>query len=201
MADLVRRVGLTTAQLESLASADAFAPFGLTMRQALWMAGSAAQDRAEFLRDTVVPVQPPLFALPSPVEKLDADLSTTGISVDDDPVRPYRRVFDERGVLTAQQLRTAEAGRRVEVCGVVTHRQHPSTAGGVTFLTLEDETGLANVICSVGVWKRYRRVALESRALLVRGILERSREGVSNVLADRFEALRISTHGSSRDFR
>ena len=200
-ADLVRRTGVRTAQLEALATADAFASLGLTMRQALWSAGSAAQDRAEFLRDTVVSVQPPLFAMPTDVEKLDADLSSTGISVDDDPIRPYRPALEERGILSARQLATAEAGRRIEVCGVVTHRQHPSTAGGIIFLTLEDETGLANIICSPGAWRRYRRVALESRVLIVRGILERSAEGVSNVLADRFEPVGIVTHGSSRDFR
>jgi error-prone DNA polymerase len=200
-ADLVRRTGLRAAQLESLATADAFASLGLTMRQALWAAGAAAQDRAEFLRDTVVPVQPPLFALPTEAEKVEADLVSTGVSVDGDPIRPYRRALEGRGILPAERLRTAEAGRRIEVCGVVTHRQHPSTAGGITFLTLEDETGLANVICSPGVWRRYRRIALESRVLIVRGMLERSAEGVSNVLADRFEALGIVTHGSSRDFR
>jgi error-prone DNA polymerase len=200
-ADLVRRTGLRAAQLESLATADAFASLGLTMRQALWAAGAAAQDRAEFLRDTVVPVQPPLFALPTEAEKVEADLVSTGVSVDGDPIRPYRRALEGRGILTAERLRTAEAGRRIEVCGVVTHRQHPSTAGGITFLTLEDETGLANVICSPGVWRRYRRIALESRVLVVRGMLERSAEGVSNVLADRFEAIGIVTHGSSRDFR
>ena len=200
-ADLVRRTGLRTAQLEALATADAFASLGLTMRQALWSAGSAAQDRAEFLRDTVVPLQPPLFAQPSDVEKLDADLSSTGVTVDDDPIRPYRPALEERGILSARQLATAEAGRRIEVCGVVTHRQHPSTAGGIIFLTLEDETGLANVICSPGAWRRYRRVALESRVLIVRGILERSAEGVTNVLADRFEPVGIVTHGASRDFR
>ena len=201
MADLVRRTGLRTAQLESLATADAFSGLGLTMRQALWSAGSAAQDRAEYLKDTVVTVQPPLFAMPTAVEKLDADLSSTGISVDDHSIRPYRPGLSERGVLSAAALATAEPGRRIEVCGVVTHRQHPSTAGGITFLTLEDETGLANVICTVGAWKRYRRVALESRALIVRGILERSPEGVCNVLADRFEAISVVTHTASRDFR
>ena len=121
--------------------------------------------------------------------------------MDDDPIRPYRPALEERGILSARQLATAEAGRRIEVCGVVTHRQHPSTAGGIIFLTLEDETGLANIICSPGAWRRYRRVALESRVLVVRGILERSAEGVSNVLADRFEPVGIVTHGSSRDFR
>ncbi|HEY9499936.1 MAG TPA: error-prone DNA polymerase, partial [Terrimesophilobacter sp.] len=200
-ADLVRRTGLRTAQLESLATADAFSGLGLTMRQALWNAGSAAQNRPEYLEDTVVTVQPPLFAMPTAVEKLDADLSSTGISVDDHSIRPYRPALDERGVLTAEALATAEPGRRIEVCGVVTHRQHPSTAGGITFMTLEDETGLANVICTVGAWKRYRRIALESRALIVRGVLERSPEGVCNVLADRFEAISVVTHTASRDFR
>ena len=200
-ADRVRRTGLRTAPREALATSDAFASVGLTMRQALWSAGSAAQDRAEFLRDSIVPLQPPLFAMPSDVEKLDADLSSTGVSVDDDPIRPHRAALRERGILSARQLSTVEAGRRIEVCGVVTHRQHPSTAGGITFLTLEDETGLANVICSPGAWRRYRRVALESRVLIVRGILERSTEGVSNVLADRFETVGIVTHGASRDFR
>ena len=71
--------------------------------------------------------------------------------------------FDELGVLTASALRTAEAGRRVLVGGVVTHWQRPATAGGTTFLNLEDETGMVNVICSRGVWTHYRRVARDRR--------------------------------------
>ena len=85
--------------------------------------------------------------------------------------------------------------------GLVICRQQPATAGGVTFLTLEDETGLVNVICSVGVWDRYRRVVREAPALIVRGILERSAEGVTNVLADRFEVLAMAPRTRSRDFR
>ena len=73
------------------------------------------------------------------------------------------------------------------VGGLVTHRQRPATAGGVTFLNLEDETGMLNVICSAGLWQRYRRVALGSAALLVRGRLERS-EGVLNLVADRLQS-------------
>ena len=71
------------------------------------------------------------------------------------------------------------------VGGVVTHRQRPATAGGITFVNLEDETGMVNVICSQGVWARHRRVARAAAALLVRGRLERSDEGVVNMLADR----------------
>jgi error-prone DNA polymerase len=201
MAELVRRAGLTAAQLEALAAADAFASLGLSMREALWSAGFAARDRAEYLGGTVVAVQPPLFALPTELERLDADSASTGIWVDDHPVRPLRPELEERGVLPACGLASAEPGRRIEVCGLVTHRQRPSTAGGITFLTLEDETGLANVICTVGVWQRYRRVAGLSPALIVRGILERSPEGVGNVLADRFEPLPIAAASRSRDFR
>jgi error-prone DNA polymerase len=87
------------------------------------------------------------------------------------------------------------------VAGVVTHRQRPATASGITFLNLEDETGLLNVICSVGVWGRYRRVAREAAAMVVRGILERSEEGIVNVVADRFENLPLKARTTSRNFQ
>ena len=148
MEDLVRRVGLTTAQLEALATAGAFEPFGLSSREALWRAGAAAQDRAEFLAGTVVAVQPPLFTDPTAFETLAADLWATGISPDDHPVRHLRPRLDDRGVLAAAALREAENGRRIEVAGLVTHRQRPATASGITFMNLEDEPGLVNVICA-----------------------------------------------------
>ena len=201
MSDLVRRVGLSTAQLESLAAAGAFDSLGLSQREALWNAGTAAQDRAEFLPDSIVNSQPPLFDMPTEAEQLSSDLWATGISPADHPVRHVRAMLDARGVLSASDLRTAESGRRIEVAGVVTHRQRPATASGITFLNLEDEHGLVNVICSVGVWNRYRRVARESPALIVRGVLERSVEGVTNLLADRFEDLRVGVSHASRDFR
>ncbi|MEO5533558.1 MAG: error-prone DNA polymerase [Pseudolysinimonas sp.] len=200
MENLVRRVGLSTAQLEALASADAFEGFDLDRREALWRAGAAAGDRAEFLPSTVVTVQPPLFADPTSFEILRDDLWATGISVDDHPVAHLRSALDERGVLPSSALRTHEPGRRVEVAGLVTHRQRPGTASGITFMNLEDEHGSVNVICSVGVWKRYRRVARESPALLVRGILERSPEGVTNLVADCFESLSAGVLHRSRDF-
>ena len=86
------------------------------------------------------------------------------------------------------------------VAGLVTHRQRPATASGITFMNLEDETGLVNIVCSPGAWKRHRRTARESPALIVRGILERSPEGVVNVVADRLEPLTVTAGTSSRDF-
>ncbi|CAN5134251.1 error-prone DNA polymerase [soil metagenome] len=201
MEDLVRRVGLTTQQLESLATAGAFDGFGLARREALWRAGSAAQDRAEFLAGSIVTVQPPLFADPSAFETLASDLWATGISTNDHPLAHFRPALAERGALSSLDMRTAESGRRIEVGGLVTHRQRPATASGITFLNLEDEHGLVNVICSMGVWGRYRRIVRESPALIVRGILERSTEGVVNLLADRFEPLRVTVTHKSRDFQ
>jgi len=199
--DLVRRTGVTAAQLEALATAGAFECLGLTRREAIWLAGSAAQDRAEFLPDTVVSVQPPLFTDQTSYDVLAADLWATGVSTDDHPMTHYRCGLDARGILTSRELRTHETGRRIEVAGLVTHRQRPATASGVTFLNLEDEHGLVNVICSVGVWNRHRRVVRDAPALIVRGMLERSVEGVTNLLADRFEDLRVGVQHRSRDFR
>ena len=199
--DLVRRTGVTAAQLEALATAGAFECLGLSRREALWLAGSAAQDRAEFLPDSLISVQPPLFPDPTNYEKLANDLWATGISTDDHPLTHFRSGLDARGVLTSSELRGHESDRRVEVAGLVTHRQRPATASGITFLNLEDEHGLVNVICSVGVWNRYRRVVRDSPALIVRGMLERSVEGVTNLVADRFENLRVEVGHRSRDFR
>ncbi len=201
MNDLVRRVGLSTAQLELLSAAGAFDSLGLSRREAMWNSGNAAQDRAEFLEGTVVAVQPPLFSMPSEVEELVSDMWATGMSVDNHPVRYLREQLAVRGVLTAADLATAEPGRRIEVGGVVTHRQRPATASGITFLNLEDETGLVNVICGVGVWNRYRRITRDAPAMVIRGILERSTEGVTNLLADRFELLEMTPQVKSRDFR
>ncbi|MFT4124471.1 MAG: error-prone DNA polymerase [Microbacteriaceae bacterium] len=201
MPELVRRTGLDAARLEALATAGAFASMGLGRREALWLAGDAARERAEFLPGTLVTLQPPLFTMPDAVDDLAADLWATGVSPADHPIRHLRAALDGRGVLRSALLATAEPGRRVRVAGVVTHRQRPSTASGITFLNLEDEDGLVNVVCSAGVWQRHRRVARDSRALIVRGILERSLEGVVTLLADAFEPLATVGMQRSRDFR
>jgi len=199
--DLVRRTSITAAQVEALATAGAFECLGLSRREGIWLAGSAAQDRPEFLPDSLIAVQPPLFADPTSYERLAADLWATGITTDDHPITHYRSGLDARGVLTSRELRSHEVDRRVEVAGLVTHRQRPATASGITFLNLEDEHGLVNIVCSLGVWNRYRRVVRDSPALIARGLLERSAEGVTNLIADRFEDLRVGVQHKARDFR
>ncbi|MCM3924505.1 error-prone DNA polymerase, partial [Frankia sp. AiPs1] len=204
MADLVRRVGLSVDQVEALATAGAFACFGVTRREALWAAGAVAQacpDRLDgmvFGAD-VTAVAPHLPGM-TEVEESVADLWATGITTEGYPTRFLRERLAAQGVTAAASLRDAEAGRRVLVAGIVTHRQRPATAGGTTFVNLEDETGLVNVICSPGVWARHRVVARTAVALVVRGRLERA-DGVTNVIAERMWPLRVAVTSQSRDFR
>jgi error-prone DNA polymerase len=200
MADLARRADLTTTQLEALATAGTFGCLGLTRRQALWAAGAVAQDRPDRLGGLVVGADAPMLPGLSDVERAMADVWATGVSPDSYPTQFVRDRLAAAGVLTARGLSGVDTGSRVLVGGVVTHRQRPATASGITFLNLEDETGLVNVICSKTVWARHRRVARESPALVVRGMLERV-DGVTNVVAERIDKLELSVRSTSRDFR
>jgi error-prone DNA polymerase len=200
MTDLARRTGCSAANLEALATADAFAGFGLSRREALWAAGAAAQDKPDRLPGTVTGAEAPMLPGMSEVDVLVADVWATGLSPDTHPARFIREELDRAGALPIAKLPEVEAGTRIRVGGIVTHRQRPATAGGVTFVNLEDETGMLNVTCSPGLWQRYRRVARASTALLVRGRLEKA-EGVLNLVADRLEAVTPPVSPASRDFR
>jgi error-prone DNA polymerase len=198
MADLARRVGLTTPQVEALATAGAFTSFGLTRRDALWAAGPAATSRPGQLAVTPDVGQPALPNMTTP-EEMAADLWATGISRTY-PTELLRNQLDQRGIITAARLSTLDDKTRVTVAGIVTHRQRPSSAGGVTFLNLEDETGLINIICPVPVWTRHRRAARDSAALIIRGMLERA-HNLTNILAEHIQRLPLTMRATSRDFR
>lgn len=199
--DLARRVRLNADQLEALATAGAFEDMGLDRREALWAAGEAARERVDYLEGTHVAIQPPLLPLLSDVDRLAFDVWSTGIATDDHPLRHLRERLAGKGAVAIDQLALVESGTRVLVGGAVTHRQRPSTARGITFLNLEDETGMVNVIVSVGAWARYRRIVRDSAAVLVRGILERNQDGVVNLVADGFESLPAISVSKSRNFR
>ncbi len=200
MVDLARRARLSTAHLEALATADAFTCFGLTRRQALWAAGAAAQERDGRLPGTTPGVEAPTLPGMDAVDELVADVWATGLSPDTHPVQFAREHLNRIGALPVAALAQVEDKTRVLVGGIVTHRQRPATARGVTFINLEDETGMLNVTCSPGLWARYRKVARTSPALLVRGMLERA-DGVVNLNADRLTPLRVPVRSTSRDFR
>jgi error-prone DNA polymerase len=206
-AELARRVRLTARQAEALATAGAFDGFGVSRRSALWTAGVLAGQRPTQLPGTSVGLQAPPLPGMTDAELTVADVWATGISPGSHPLEHLREGLAADGVLPVAALLSVPAGSRVTVGGLVTHRQRPATAGGVTFLNLEDETGMLNVVCSPGLWARYRTVAMGGSGLLVRGRLERADDadpavsGSLNLLADRLDRLALTVAVPSRDFR
>ncbi len=212
--ELTRTVTLTTPQAEALATSGALDPLtgtaldrtGKDRRRALWAAGAAAGPRSGTLPGSTVGLDAPTLPGMSDIELTVADIWATGISPESYPTEFSRQRMQEWGVRTAGDLQQAagdqhiEHGTRVLVAGVVTHRQRPATASGVIFINLEDETGMINVICSIGLWSRYRRVARGSPALLVRGVVERA-GGAISIVADRIAAVNLVATTASRDFR
>ncbi|WP_092667619.1 error-prone DNA polymerase [Agrococcus carbonis] len=198
--DLARRADLDRGELEALATAGALDALGITRREGLWLAGPASTEREDQLEGSQLSLQVPLLPMLSAEEQVALDIWATGVATDDHPVRHARAMLEARGVLPIAALAEAEPGRRVQTAGVVTHRQRPRTAQGVTFMNLEDETGMLNVIISKGLWLNQKQVARHAPALIIRGMLQRSAEGVIALLADRLERFDVPT-GGSRDFR
>ena len=198
MTDVVRRTALTVTQMEALATAGAFDSFGITRRQALWNAGYT--DAPDRLGGTAVTAPPPTLPAMNDIELTAADLWSTHISPEEHPMAFLRPSLAEREILSVGDAFAHEAERRIRVAGLITHRQRPYTAGGVTFLNLEDETGMLNVVVFAAVWKRYRRVARNAPGVIIRGRLERQ-DDVVNLVAEVIEPLPIPVRHKSRDFR
>ncbi|WP_306360465.1 error-prone DNA polymerase [Nocardia sp. CC227C] len=198
--DLTNRVELTVPQAESLATAGALGSLDITRRQALWAAGAAAGERPDRLPGTGAATAAPALPGMSELELAAADVWATGVSPGSYPTEFLRARLDALGVVPAAHLADIRDGTRVLVGGAVTHRQRPATAGGVTFLNLEDETGMVNVVCSVGLWARYRRLAQSAPALLIRGRLQNA-EGAITVVADHLQRMDLRIEAKSRDFR
>ena len=198
--DLTGRIRLSVPQTEALATAGALGCFGTDRRRALWAAGAAAAERPDRLPGIGTVAAAPSLPGMSRLELAAADVWATGVSPDSFPTEFLRGVLDERGVLPAAALPSVPDGTRVLVAGAVTHRQRPATAGGVTFVNLEDETGMVNVLCSPGVWARYRRLAQTAVALEIRGIVQNA-SGAVTVIADAMARLELGVGSRSRDFR
>jgi error-prone DNA polymerase len=196
--DLTGRVQLSVPQTESLATAGAFGCFDLTRREALWSAGAAAAERPDRLPGS--PLTVPTLPGMSDMELAAADVWATGVSPDSYPTQFLRADLDALGVTPAQGLLLVPDGSRVLIAGAVTHRQRPATARGVTFVNIEDETGMVNVLCTPGLWARYRRVAQSASALLIRGRVQNA-SGAVTVLAERMRPIALAVGSRSRDFR
>jgi error-prone DNA polymerase len=196
--DFARRTRLPAPALEALATAGAFGCFGMSRREALWAVGAAATIRAGQIPGTTPGLAAPPLPAMTAAEETFADLWATG-TYGTHPIEHIRPGLAEQGVIGAAVLRTARPGANVTVAGLVTHRQQPGTARGVVFLSLEDETGMANVICPPAVWERHRRLALDASALIVSGRVERL-DGAVSLLATRLRRLRVVAAARSLDF-
>ncbi len=196
--DVSRRAGLTARQLEGLAGAGAFSCFGVSRRQALWEAGAAATARSDQLPFSPATETPSLPGL-SDIELAATDAWATGITPTSYPTQFLRPRLTAMGVIPADGLLSVADGSRISVAGAVTHRQRPATASGVTFINLEDETGMVNVVCSVGLWNRYRNLAHSASALLIRGTVQNA-EGAVTVVAERLQRLDLRVGTRSRDW-
>jgi len=198
--DLTGRVQLSVPQTEALATAGALGCFGISRREGLWTAGAAATERPDRLPGvgsfSASPSLPGMTAL----ELAAADVWATGVSPDSYPTQFLRERLDAMNVVAAEHLLEVPDGTRILVAGAVTHRQRPATAQGVTFVNLEDETGMVNVLCAPGVWARHRKLAQSASALVVRGIVQNA-SGAVTVVADRLSPLDLRVNSKSRDFR
>jgi error-prone DNA polymerase len=147
----------------------------------------------------------PAVALPvaSPLSEVVADYRATGLSLRDHPMKFLRPTLKKLRVAKASELAVLPVERRVKVAGLTVMRQRPGTAKGITFVTLEDETGFANLIVRPEVWERYHQAARTATALLAHGRLQRQ-ENVIHVLVTRLDdlsGLLADLKNASRDFR
>ena len=200
--DFSRRTRLSSAVLKKLSQADAFGTLGLNRRTALW--NSLPEQKQLPLFDDLADDEPAVN-LPdmSLKDQVVADYQTAGVSLRGHPIQFVRESLEERQVVPTRALADLPVDRRYKVAGLVLLRQRPSTAKGITFVTLEDEFGTANLIVRQEVWERYHSVASRAGAMIAHGRLQRL-DSVIHLLVDRMENLShllAGVNSRSRDFR
>ncbi|MCA9280478.1 MAG: error-prone DNA polymerase [Phycisphaeraceae bacterium] len=191
---LRRWSGVRIASVRALARADAFASMGLDRQRALWQVRALRDeplplfDEIDNKRDTALPVRLPPIA---PLSRTIHDYATTGLSLKPHPLAYLRSHLDALGVATSRELADEDRsphGRRVRVAGIVLVRQRPGTASGIVFITMEDETGIANLILRPKVYKRFRSAARHAVVILAHGTVERQ-GSVVHVMTRRVESI------------
>jgi error-prone DNA polymerase len=208
--DLVARTGINREELSVLAEIGALTAFGHTRREALWQVERAVRPAGELFAgshdarsDSEIARSPdvecPLPGM-SAVERVVADYEGTGMTIGPHPMAMRREEMSLRGALRASDLSRQRHGRRVRVAGAVITRQRPGTAKGFVFLTLEDETGIANIIIRPDLFAEQRMAVIHEPFLLVEGMLQ-NQEGVTSVRAERVEGIRgTGVDVAARDF-
>ena len=200
--DVVQRTGLRRDELTTLADIGALNAFTNERRSALWQVERAVRPSGELFEPKAESPEPkaesPLRAM-DPGERLQADYAGMGLTIGPHPMALRRGDLSLRGVLRASDLPGARNGRRVRVAGMVITRQRPGTAKGFVFLTLEDETGISNIIIRPDLFDRERLVVIRHPFLIVDGVLQHQ-DGVLSVRAERVEGIDGAASIDAHDF-
>jgi error-prone DNA polymerase len=191
--DFALRAGLSRRSLELLAEADAFRSLGFDRRQALWAVKGLSPEigveaNAPLLARQAWKEQQVELPFMSQPQQVAEDFRTTSLSLKAHPVSFFRDQLKAAGAVPAEALKTMRDRRRVSVGGLVLVRQRPGTAKGVVFMTLEDETGVANVVVWKDCFEANRRLVMGASFVIVHGQLQKEGE-VIHVVAERFTDL------------
>lgn len=184
----LRKIGISDATLERLADADAFRSIGKDRRKAMWEVTVKDRPTAIFGAPAEQPVALPAMALP---EHVVMDYQSTSLSIKAHPLQFVRPELDALGVLSSKVLTDAKNGQRVKTAGLILVRQRPGTASGICFITLEDETGTANLVVYPQLFDKYRKEILQSKLLMVEGKLQREGEVIHVVVRKCFNLTRL----------
>ena len=188
--DFARATGLPKRALILLADADAFRSIGLDRREALWAVRRLPDDVALPLfevsaaRELPEESTTPLPLMPRS-EQVIADYQTIRLSLKGHPMEFLRQTFTAQDVIACQAVSHANDKKHVRCAGVVLVRQRPGSANGVVFMTLEDETGIANIVVWPKVMERFRKEVMGARLILVEGYIQSSPEQVTHLVAER----------------
>jgi error-prone DNA polymerase len=200
--DFVRRSGMPQSTLSSLAEAGAFEGFGVARRDALWQVRGLVRGQHDALPVPAQSEQSPVFAALGPLDTILWDYRATAHSARGHPLGPLRGELAALGLPDARTVLAMPDGRRVRYAGLVICRQRPGTASGVVFMTLEDETGIVNLVVWPKIFDRYALLARTAPFLGVTGRLQ-VEQGVIHVIADELWApvvTRPPPETESRDF-
>lgn len=202
--EFVRRTRARQDELERLATVGALASFGLSRRSALWQTSLAARPKGPLLEgDETEPstAAPPACPLPemTAFERTAADFAGTGLTVGPHPLAYLRPGLERKGVVSAARLSQLPHGAQARIAGAVIVRQRPGTAKGALFLTLEDETGMAQAIVSPELFRKERSTIVGAAGLLVEGRVV-NRDGAISLRAEHFEPLSLFASSPSHDF-
>ncbi len=182
--DLARRAQLSKRELDVLAAADALLPLTGHRFQARWQT-RGFEKLGGVLEQAPVPDDPAVLDAPREGEEILADYQSTGLTLRRHPVALLRERLQHSRVTANGDLREVEDGRRVRVAGVVMFRQRPGSAQGVMFMTLEDDTGIVNLIIRPKLIEEYREAVVGGQFLIAQGLLQRQHE-VTHVIAEKF---------------